>query len=111
MNLKDNRKLWESRVKEYRQSQMTAREWCQKQGLTDSALSYWITKLNKEQKSPLSQTDIQTTSWLSVNFMHEEKKGKQTSINVKIGPASIELKQGFDQKLLVDIVEALKSLC
>ena len=46
MNLKDNRKLWESRVKEYRESKMTAREWCQKQGLTDSALSYWFNKYN-----------------------------------------------------------------
>ena len=111
MNLKDNRKLWKSRVKEYRQSKMTAREWCKKQGLAESALSYWITKLNKEQKPPLSQTDIQTTSWLSINVVNEEDKSKQTSINVKVGTASIELKRGFDQKLLLDIIEALQSLC
>ena len=110
MNLKENRKLWIKRVKEYRKSGMKAKEWCAKEGVNKSALSYWVTKLNKENNTQSKKTKEASTQWLSINVVEEEKTIKKPSIDIKIGLASIEVENGFDKNLLLDVLGVLKSL-
>lgn len=43
--------LWKLRIREYRNSGLTAREWCSQNSFTVSTLRYWIYRLNKEQSS------------------------------------------------------------
>ena len=52
-------KLWSNRIRDFRESGLTRKEWCYQNQLPLSTLSYWIRKLNpgrsgsEEQQEPV----------------------------------------------------------
>lgn len=52
--------LWQSRIFAYRSSGLTAKDWCEKNQVSLSALRYWITKTNRsgEKDEPASSETV-----------------------------------------------------
>ena len=94
-----NQAAWAERVADFRASGVSVPQWCATQGLKIHQLRYWLKKL--ETPAP-AQTAIR---WLPVDFSDPEP-----ALTVRIGPAAIELRNGFDPQLFITVIRALSAL-
>lgn len=94
-----NRAAWAKRIADFRASGLSATQWCAANGLKVHQLRYWLKKL--ETPAP-SQTAIR---WLPVDFSDHEP-----ALTVRVGPAAIEIRNGFDPELFISVVKTLSRL-
>jgi len=92
------RDMWESRVAEFRQSGMSVRAWCLKQQVSLCQMHYWLRK---------SRVSSGQANWVPVQL---KEPSIDSGINVRVGNATIEVRPGFDEELLRQVVKAL-ALC
>ena len=43
------RELWAARVADYRASDLSVRQWCEANGVTNNALRYWLSKMGQQE--------------------------------------------------------------
>ena len=103
MSSNDLSALWEKRLIEYEASGQGVVSWCQEQSIRENQFYYWRRKLR------LVQVEKgQPVKWLSLDLELGKQKSHYTdSISVHVGQVKIELKKGFDQQLLREIIQVL----
>lgn len=101
----ERRQQWKSRIEAYRASGLSAREFCKQHNITKRQLYYWLRKESLEE-----QTD-NTVQWLPVSLSGKEDTSLSDFLTVKVGPAVIEVRQGFNEELLLHVVKVLSALC
>ena len=101
------RKKWQARVADFKASGKTTTEWCAEHDLKPNQLRYWLRKY-KETNEPLNTQ----SQWLKVEIDDNQVSScHDNTLIVRIGKAVIEVKQGYDKKLLSDLVSTLSELC
>lgn len=106
----DARGEWEARIAACRASGQKAAAWCREHGISRRQLYWWMKKLADENAgAPEPSAGTRPAQWLAVQV--DRSPEDVTSLDVKVGSAVIEVKQGFDPALLRDVVKALKSSC
>jgi len=100
----ERRQLWNSRIAAFRASGQKATEWCAAEQINRRQLYNWMRRLENE------QPEERSGAWLTVKV--DEKPVQTTSsLQIKIGSASIEVKSGYDPALLADVVRTLQTVC
>jgi transposase-like protein len=94
------RKEWVARIADYTRSGLTAREWCARQGITESQLKYWLRQVRKSE---------QKVEWASVRVVEDEAPDR--GVSVHLGAARIEVRPGFDATLLGEVLRVVASTC
>jgi len=103
----DLRSLWEQRLTEYESSRKTIKAWCQEQGIKENQFYYWRKRLREDQ----AEKNPPVVKWLSVGLDNSKQVNLTSgSIAVHIGKVTIEIKKGFDQHLLREIVQTLQTI-
>jgi transposase-like protein len=97
---------WMAKVTAYKASGLSTKEWCSAHNLKPHQLRYWLRKLQ-----PLDSQTIEPTRWLPVEFSDPEPKNQVSTLLIRVGQATVEVKPGFDPTLLSDIVRVLSVLC
>ncbi len=106
MTIAERRKYWEKQVKRWQASGMSMRAWSKEQGLSEKNFSRWKRKL-KAEASGLEEEQQTPPGWHEVKRKSPVRPAA-TGIKLEINECiQIELEQGFDPKLLRDVVEAL----
>jgi len=98
MSNEELRNTWAARVGEFRTSGQSAKAWCAEHNLKPSQLWYWLRK-DKEY--------AELTQWVPVDL----GEGLESSVTVRVGQVGVEVRPGFDPKLLLSVVKALVTLC
>jgi transposase-like protein len=94
----ERQKLWETRITEFKTSGQSAAAWAKENNIKPNQLYYWLRKeKRKEDKES-------TITWLPIDF-HDTRSS--SSLLVRIGPAAIEVKPGFEPRHLLNIVNTL----
>jgi len=98
--LADSRKaeLWSEHIVSYRNSGLSAINWCKKSNLQLGRLQYWISKFNKEKT-------LQEPEWISFN--EPVTTVSIQLIKIKTGNISIEIPDGFRSGTLSSVLEVL----
>ena len=89
--------LWAARITEFKGSGQSVRAWCTDQGINPRQLWYWLKKEKQESAEP-------KLSWLPLDLSDESL---QNALVIRIGRVVIDVKPGFDPKLLLDVVKTL----
>lgn len=99
----DKQDLWKSRIAQYRDSGLSAKEWCKKYQVSYHAIKYWITKLNKKStnKSKGSEPVFVAVSSKTVNT--------KSPIVIHFGEVSIEILDNCSENLLSNLMGVLKN--
>jgi hypothetical protein len=106
-----SRDLWQARVLDYESSGLTMREWCERNGVRDGQLRYWLTKARKASKSG---------SWACLELVGDGILGARKSnemaagdpgVAVRVGSALIEVRSGFDPSLLSEVLRVVVATC
>lgn len=97
MTKEELRKVWASRVTEYKSSDQSVSQWCQKHGVKEQQMWYWLKK-ERERATP--------TEWVPVALGEEVG-----SVTLRVAHVNIEVRRGFDQELLLSVIRVLGALC
>lgn len=92
-----NRAAWEQRVAAFRASGLNLPRWCATQGLKPHQLRYWLNKIE-----PPAEPAV---NWIPLHFSDPEPY-----LTVRVGPAAVEVRSGFDPQLLAAVVKTLSVL-
>jgi hypothetical protein len=116
---------WSERVRAWRESGRTAEQFADGQGFEASTLRYWASRLRAMQggRAPAAGRPGDTPR---VRLVRVRRRGRPTSgaretsgvrlqedassdaaLVIALGAARIEVRRGFDARLLSDVVEAL----
>ncbi len=105
MKKKKNRIIWEKRIKDYEDSGLTIKVWCESNQIKEHQFLYWRKKLNSKQEKPspsLVPIDLNQTSKL-INT--------DTAVKINVGSISLEVKKGFSPSLLKEVMKVLMEVC
>jgi len=98
--------IWEQRLAEHEGSGKSIAAWCKEQEVKENQFYYWRKKLRTGQAEK-----TQPVQWLPLDL----QPSKQASpvgdwITVHIGQAAVEIRKGFDHRLLREIVQILQTI-
>ncbi|GEA17573.1 IS66 family insertion sequence element accessory protein TnpA [Moorella sp. E306M] len=108
MTKAERQALWETRIAEYKKSGQRVREWCAThEDVSPKQLWYWLRKYKNQDVVSSGKSN----RWLPVEVTDQTSIEQGHTLLVKIGPASIEVRSGFDPALLSQVVKVLVALC
>jgi hypothetical protein len=96
----ETRRVWASRIADYQSSSLSVSKWCEARKVTRQQFYYW--------KRKLTSTEGTTPQWFMVNVDPQPAEETEPPLLVKVGSAVIEVKPGFNQALLSDVVRTCK---
>ena len=102
------RKEWERWISIYRSSGQTQTNWCKANDLSIHQFKYWLKRI----EGPKPRLTTTSPQWVPVEL--EDSNVEDTNneaLQVKVGLASVEVKPGFNQSHLKEVIKVLKSLC
>ena len=101
-----SREMWQARVLDYESSGLTMRKWCERNGVRDGKLRYWLRKARDARQSQ---------SWVCADVLDEgvcePPTGLEPKVIVRIGAATIEVRAGFNQSLLSEVLRVVVAAC
>ena len=101
----ERRQQWKARIEAYRDSGLSVKEFCKQHNISTRQLYYWL------RKETLKEQTDNTVQWLPVSLSSKEDIALSDFLTVKVGPAVIEVRQGFNEELLLHVVKVLSTLC
>lgn len=99
--------IWKQRVAEFLKTNQTQASWCKENNYAPKTFSYWVRRF-KEQLSPIEKPKV---NFMPIKVQNETAPTSAAPIVIMIGAASIEIRSGFDSKLLSEIVKTLEAIC
>ena len=112
------RKRWQVLLTDYYDSDLSTREWCEGNGVTDHQLRYWRRKIGEAQPSAswayVDLVDDGITD--ATNLLMSPKDSKSTAtreggVCLRVGAACIEVQPGFDSGLLSGVLRVAVATC
>ncbi len=100
MTKAERQSLWAARITKFKESGQSVLSWCAHNDVKPNQLWYWLRK----EKQASTDTAL---SWLPINL---SDAGIQTSLLVRVGLVAVEVRPGFDPKLLLSVVKTLIAL-
>ena len=104
--LKQLRQLWAERVADFEASGQSTTEWCSEHGIKSAQLRYWLRKYRRQESTTNKAANPQ---WQAIEV--DDGTFNEGSLKVRVGSAAIEVKPGFDRKLLQELIGALLEIC
>ncbi|WP_273125642.1 IS66 family insertion sequence element accessory protein TnpA [Bacillus weihaiensis] len=105
MKRSDLRVEWEQRIANFKASGQSATKWCDTNEVSVHQFWYWKKKLKTTE-----DTFKDSSQWVALE-MDDSMEDSHSKIVIHVGHVALEVKHGFDQKLLVDVVRTLQSIC
>ena len=104
----ERRQEWAARIQQYETSGQTMKAWCDAQGVTKDTLRYWLRVLK-----PRSVRAAQTAAPFVPLALNEPAgtTGGGAPLLLQIGVVRVEVRDGFDPRLLREVVAALEPGC
>ena len=106
MSRLSKKEFWQSNIKEFQSSGLTAENWCLSHNLSVSTLRYWITKLKKESLSQkidctptFAKVDIKELGALSLS--------SNTPVTIRLGSLEISISDHCHPELLSNLIGIL----
>lgn len=105
----EQRQLWAERIKDFRESDLTMKAWCEKTGHSMDQLKYWVQKYKTKPES----------TWLPVSVLGAESSSSETpppappalTMQIQMGSIRIDVYPGAQPEMLRDVLHVLVSPC
>jgi hypothetical protein len=108
--MKPNQKFsdkWQKHVLASAESGLTRKDYCQQNGIGVYQLDYWRRKFHKSNSKPAASAG----AWIPLEILDSNSTAENAGIGLRIGRVTIDIKPGYDRKLLADVLQVLESVC
>lgn len=99
------RKEWEGRISDFTSSGQSGAAWCAANQINLHQFYYWKKRLMSE-----NQTGSQSPDWVTFEVGNLSRDSSD-HIRVRVGEVIIEVSQGFDSDLLLNVIQTLRASC
>jgi len=100
-------RYWQQHVEAYNASGLTREAYSQKNRIQVYRLDYWRRKISRISRP---QERVPANRWLPVRIS-DETPYNDAHIDLWIGPIRVEVKRGFDPKLLAELLRTVGAAC
>ena len=106
--------MWKKRVEDYQASGFSAARWCRENRIPESTFWTWKQRVMGAKAAATSETKSSTPKeatprWVAIS---EEEPALETAVlTIRLGAIGIEVKPGYDEKLLQHVIQTLMPLC
>lgn len=97
MTKEERRNYWVATIAEFKSSGQSVSAFCADREIKQHQMRYWM----KKEKNDSAEN---TLTWLPLDL---SDAGFQNSLLVRVGGVAVEVRPGFDPKLLIDVVKTL----
>ncbi len=104
MDRKTNQEKWKLIIEQQRESEQSQTEWCQEHQVKIHNFRYWVRRLREIQH----ESSNEEISWVKLKKKQTESLN-DSPIRIKIGHATLEIDELFDENMLTKIVSILLS--
>ncbi|MBZ9623665.1 transposase [Clostridium sp. FP2] len=102
MNKRKSKAQWITLVKEYNSSGLNLAAWCREKGISKSSIYPYLKKIKALAADPSEQ------KWGTVTI---PKNVGTSSISLKVGTITLDIRDGFNKGTLIDVLEVVMELC
>lgn len=92
---------WKKRIADFEASGQSGASWCREQGVSECQFWYWKKEFQKTKET------TEVSEWVPVVLGEEPL----SSLTIRVGKVEVEVKTGYDDHLLQQVVRTLVSLC
>lgn len=103
-----NLRNWEEKVKDFKKSGLTQKQWCYDNGINLRTFNKWYRIIETKSQNLIKSDLTEPQKWLPIKI---EEDIAEKSLNVRVGNAVIEIKEGFNHKLLSELINLLEAKC
>jgi hypothetical protein len=97
-------KEWEKLIEEFKCSGKSQSQWCREKNLKVKAFNYQYRKYRSVNQN---KQEINKTNWMPIKF----EPLISSKLSIRVGKATIEIENGYDERLLQTIVKSLEAIC
>ena len=107
---KDTSIKWFNKVESYRSSNLSLKEWCEKNNIVHSTMRSWVTKYNKANKTIENSEKTKSNNWASLHIPNNslESSNSNPSIILEINSIKITVPPNFNPSDLENIIRIIK---
>lgn len=95
---------WQQQVDIFEKSGLSRKAFCEQKQIKISTLEYWRRKQNKHSQRSRQEN---AGEWIPIQI----KDSKSSGIVLRVGRIAIEINQGFDRALLVEVLQTIGTAC
>lgn len=99
--------IWKKRVEEFLKTNKTQASWCKENNYAIKTFNFWFRRFKKQ--SSTIQSPV--VNFIPIKVQNETTPISVSPIVIKITSATIEVRTGFDSKLLLEVVRTLGEIC
>ncbi len=104
---KEEFQYWQRQVESFKASGLTREAYSKKNRIQVYRLDYWRKKISRMDKT---QEAISAVDWVPLKISNEPTE-RNSHIDLWVGPFRIEIKPGFDPKLLTELLQTMGAGC
>lgn len=101
-------RYWQGQVQRYENSGLSRRQYCEQQQIQVWQLDYWRRKRNQ---SLVASKSEKRREWIPLEICEERQAGIGSGIELRLGRVEIEVKPGFDRRLLAELLQVVGAAC
>ena len=104
-NLKRSQEQWDACLASFDASGKTVSQWCREEEIPEHKLRYRLKK--REEMLNASPQEDEEVRWLAL----ENAPADSSGVSLRIGTVAVDVRRGFDPKVLADVLQALLQEC
>jgi hypothetical protein len=98
---------WSQLAQAFEGSGMSRQRYCELKQIRIHQLDYWRKKLRSQNRLPQPSP----AHWIPLELRDEPASERISGISLRIGRLTIEVKRGFDQQLLAEVIRVVDPSC
>ncbi len=98
---------WNQLAQAFNGSGLSRRRYCELKQIKIHQLDYWRKKLRRQSVLPHPSPK----QWIPLELCDERTSERTSGICLRIGRLTIEVKRGFDQELLAEVIRIVDPSC
>lgn len=106
----ENLILWEQRIKEKVQSQMTVEEWCKRNGMSKHQYNYWNRRVRKNQRSAEEMSFAEITPILTSSNTGRNAFIPSSDFQIFIHDIRVIIPSDFRPESLAGLLKVLRTV-
>lgn len=101
----DKRRFWKVHIRAWERSGFSQNDYCRRNKLKTSQFTYWKTKFNREQLTPVSFVPVPT---VPVHYVEPRPDSSDSGLSVLLGTIQIKIANNFNPTCLDKVVSILE---
>ncbi len=106
--LDELRQIWRKRVDAFLDSGQSGAKWCTAHEIKEHQLWYWVRRFRDTSTTPSVKPSV---NFVPLQVNKEPTPTGDSPLLVHVSNFAIEVRPGYNEQLLLSLVQTLKSLC